>query len=864
MNILNKLTIKHLTMNKKRTIVTIIGVLLSTALMVGIGLLLSTYREVSIDQIIERRGNYHVVFENMDASKVDIIKNNSNVSYVYTKNTIGYALIEENPYVSKPFYKLIQASNNYLKELHLKEGRYPENDQEIVISDHIRSLTGLKHNIGDTLKMTLGTRLVDDYPILDDYYHYGETFKADGKTVSYKIVGIVERDKYENYSDPGFSVFTYDDNLKENITTYIRYKNPGKSFDITETLAKNLNIPNKCNGETTCYDGVSYNDGLISMYGGSRYNNIISSLKSVLAIMLSVVSLGCIIVIYNSFAISVMERKKQFGLFSSIGATKSQLRKTVFFEALVVSMIGIPLGILSAYIGIGVVIMLMNSLIANVFKVTFHLCTYPIFIIIPILFMIITIFVSAFIPARKASKITPIEAIRLNDDIKIKGKKVKTPKIIRKIFGIEGDIALKNIKRNKRKYRITIASLFISIVMFVSFSDFMNYFFSGADSYTNLPEYDIRVIYDKSTSDKRTVEELKNNELIEEAVEAVHLYYYANSPLTKMYSDKYLEFLDETEIQNNSEYIGIDMIVLDQASFKAYLKKIGKTKEKPVLLNKFNGIVYNEASRQSKNLKRYKNNAEKVQIDIFEDTFDEKKHLADSENYYEEKQLILTIKDYYISEKSNLAINDYLSNTNPILIVSEVLLEKQLNELPECDLLLKTNDVDALDKKITDLIDADKLKNATKFNVAEEVKMVRNLIIMSKILVYGFVSLVTLIGVTSVFNTINTSIALRRKEFAMLRSMGLTPRGFNKILYFESIFVGLKSLLYGLSFALIVILLLHISMSGVVVFDSIMIPYKSILITIVGVFIIVIITMLYASRKIKNENILEAIREENI
>ena len=150
------------------------------------------------------------------------------------------------------------------------------------------------------------------------------------------------------------------------------------------------------------------------------------------------------------------------------------------------------------------------------------------------------------------------------------------------------------------------------------------------------------------------------------------------------------------------------------------------------------------------------------------------------------------------------------------------------------------------------------------YNVKEDLKLITNIVIVVKILLYGFISLVTLIGVTSVFNTINTSINLRRKEFSMLRSIGLTPNGFNKILYFESLFFGLKSLLYGIPVSLIVILLLHNSFGTINSFKQVLIPWKSILIAIIGVFVIVLISMMYASSKINKENILEALREENI
>lgn len=855
MNILNKLTIKHLTMNKKRTVVTIIGVLLSTALMVGIGLLLSTFREMMINEAISYKGNYHVSFTHIDSDKIDIIKNNSNVDYAYTSSLLGYSQIKDNSYEYKPYYKVLAADDNYFKELTLKKGRLPKNDQEIVISSHLEELTGIKHNIGDTLDINLSVREADGNLVTDAALEENEVLKEIGKKVTYHIVGIVDRDKYESYSDPGFSIFTYGKDLKENTTIYLRYKKPNKAYDITENIAKTLDLNDLCSSELVCYDEVGYNDSLLSLYGASQYDNIGNSLGSILTIMLSIVSVGCIIVIYNSFAISVMERKKQFGLFSSIGATKSQLRKTVFFEAIIISVIGIPLGILSAYIGIGVVISIMNNLLTGFYDGTFHLCTYPIFIIIPVIFMIVTIFVSAFLPARKASKITPIEAIRLNDDIKIKGKKIKTPKFINKLFGIEGVLALKNIKRNKKKYRITIASLFISIVMFIFFSGFLTYAFRGTESYVDIPSYDFAIGYDKDKSDINSVKELKGNELVDEVIEYSFASFVIDNSYTKMFTTKYSKFMKD-RIDESSKYSDANIVVMNDEDFKSYLNELGFKESKPVLFNRYQGINYNGKNRKSKIFTKYDINTNKVPLKLYDQTF--------KDDGTEQNELQMTISDYYISSEENMVLSDYTPATGAIIIMSETDYFKTQEYYAARLIVIKSNDVKKLDDKIDGLIENDKLVDAQNYNLYENYKMINNLILMLKILVYGFIALVTLIGVTSVFNTINTSIALRRKEFAMLRSMGLTPKGFNKILYFESIFVGLKSLLYALPCAFGLILLLHFSMSDVVEFEGILIPYISVLISIVGVFIIVLITMMYASSKIKHENILDAIREENI
>ena len=136
MNILNKLTIKHLKQNKKRTVVTIIGIILSTALMVGIGLLFATVRDNAIKSIEKNNGSHHVLIK-IPSDKLEIIKSNKTIKTYKYKSSLGYAKVDgiENDY--KPYIEIFNASKNYLDNLELIEGRLPKNSNEIVISDSL-------------------------------------------------------------------------------------------------------------------------------------------------------------------------------------------------------------------------------------------------------------------------------------------------------------------------------------------------------------------------------------------------------------------------------------------------------------------------------------------------------------------------------------------------------------------------------------------------------------------------------------------------------------------------------------------------------------------------------------------------------
>lgn len=850
MSVLNRLTIKNLRLNKKRTIVTIIGIILSTALMVGIGLLFSSFQDLMIRDTIGYNGKYEANYSDVDLDKLNNIKN-KNFTYFYEK-PIGFSKIESsNEY--KPYMYITSVNKEYFNELKLVDGSFPKNENEIVISNHVITNGGLNYKVGDIVTFTYGSRNIDgDITLANSELVDGEDLTNEG-TYTYKIVGIVDRSNFESYSASGYTAFTVDVNSdKGNVNLYVMFNKNKKIIKQSEELAKELNY----NGD------INYNSTLLALYGESTYGNVMSSMGGMMIIMLSLVSIGCIIVIYNSFAISVMERKKEFGLLSSIGATKRQLSHTVFFEAVVVGVIGIILGILGAYIGIGCVILIINNLISDMLEYKLHLVTNPLFIIIPVIFMIIVIGVSAFIPSRRASKVSPIEAIRQNDDIKINKKKIRTSKLALKLFGIEGEIALKNIKRNKKKYRVTIVSLFISIVLFISFSSYMNYTLNTASSVMGEVPYDYQISYfgDDSNNDKEALDKI--NEIVKNSdVKEYVSYSVSNLSIigNYTYSDEYLDFYksaygdDGIKALNNLKYQYISIYILDDNSYNKYKKLIGLDKDSVILLNKFKGVSYGNNKRVNYNIPVINNGNINIKICNFDDNDED----VDTTKYCNKN-----IDNIFVTNKSFDLIEEFSYMDDFKLIVNKKLYDSisdssthytQFNIISD-----NTNNIDKLTK------DLDKYSNVNYTNIKEAMKQANNLILVVKILMYGFISLVTLIGVTSVFNTISTSMALRKREFAVLRSIGLTNRGFNKILFFESLFFGMKSLIFAIPVSIGITVLIHYALADMVSISTIIIPWKYIIISIVSVFVIVLLTMMYSTSKIKKHNIIEQIREENI
>lgn len=872
MNILNKLTVKHLLMNKKRTLVTIIGIILSTSLMVGIGMIFSSFFDYSVREIESTTGKYHVKLYNIESKDSKYIKNNHQIESYTFFQALGYSYLKDGKNEYKPYLYLLGVDDSYYKDLTLTSGRFPKNNNEILLSDHILINGKVKYNLGDEIKLELGYRVneTEEIPLtsLTTTYEKSERLQT-FTTKTYTVVGFVERSTFEPYSFPGYTVYTKLDEkdlIKDKtLMTRILYKNPKGVYDKTNNIIKN-----------TCNDNCKefYNNNLLSMYGESKFHSVNSFYQKIMFVVLSLITIGCTIVIYNSFAISVMERKKQFGLFSSIGATKKQIRHTVIFEAIIVGTIGIVIGILAGIIGIDIVLKITNSKLPDMFNEEIRLAVYPIFIIIPVIYMIITILASAFIPAHRASKISPIEAIRLNDDIKVSKRKIKTNPLTRILFGIEGELALKNIKRNKKKYRITIISLIISIVLFVAFSTFLEYGTKSSSYYFENKNYDISIT--TSEENRETIKTALNNLSPEELFDYNNYMSYLKIDNIKNQMTKDFVKTYTSSAEDFSLYI--EWLILDQNQYSDFLKKSNLNSEdftgskvKPIIINSITHHDYNNGKVNK--MKVFNKNNIIKNVNIIDYCY------PDGENQIEVNLLTdidITISNYipkiieYDLNTIKLVINDKMYQTlknNTEKEIKKYIKDFKFKNNADSHILAVTKNSTKVEKELTKELRKNNLIDGEDYwlsNISSDKEKEQNLLFVTKMFLYGFISLVTLIGVTSVLNTINTSMSLRAKEFAILRSIGITPKGFNKMIAYESIIYGLKALLYGLPISLIVIYIFHVVFADIVAFSDILIPYNAILISVVAVFVIVFFTMMYATRKIKKANIIDTIREENI
>ena len=844
MNILNELTIKNLKLNKKRTIVTIVGIVLSVALICAVAGMVTSFQATLVNIAITDGGNRHLTIENVSKKDLKYFTNNSHVKSMYLSESFGYAKVDNinkyKPYAYVVGYTKSAFDNTTLK---LVSGRLPENNKEIIVSVPFKNSAKVK--IGDTISLDIGKRVCTDGTILNQSNPYfveeGETdlcheYITDTSKHEYKIVGITERLNYniEGYSAPGYTLITKIDNVSDNINVSLLFKDAKYYKEYINNIA-NDNDLNKYN--------ITLNDELLRWSGASLSDRTMNMLYAVAGVVIGIIILTSVFVIKNSFDIANQEKKKMYGMLSSIGATSKQIKKNVLHEGFILGLIGIPLGILSGIFADYILVIIINYIgNFNDVKFVFSISIWP--VILSIILGVVTIYLSVVRAAKKSSKIAPIEAIRNNNEIKINSKKIKSSKIVDKLFGVGGGIAYKNLKRNKKRNRTTIISIVISVAVFISLSSFLSYGFKLTNQYYQDANYDIQ-LYLRDTNEEESKKII--NDIIK--MDNVSRYSIIRSmsmifDYKKYYNEDVLEYFDGVED------LSLRIMSVGEEEFKRILKenKISDTNfdYKGLLIDK--NIFYQEGSKNYKevnllDLNKFKTvtgsiNNKDLNIEILKRIDNS---LMGFQKVYSETPTIIVSDEFY----------DYIvSNYN-------------VNATDSRSLYIKSTDAEKLESLIKEYLLDENINNYSLFNIETEAKAQRSLITLVAIFLYGFIIVISLIGVTNIINTISTNMNLRRREFAMLKSIGMTKNEFNKMINLESIMYSTKALIIGIPLGLLGSFAIYKAFANGSDYGFIF-PWQAILIAIFVVYILVSLIMYFALRKTKSENIIDTIKDENI
>lgn len=884
--LLKRLTQKSLKMNRKRTIVTIIGIILATALITAVATMAVTFQWSLVEYEKSVSGDFHYGFMDVPEEELEHIRQNRNVESYYETENIGYSLLEGGANVDKPYLFLVAMDDKAMTNstVDLVDGRLPENEHEVVISKHVKTNGGVDYKVGDTLTLNIGLRQDSDGQTLwqSDSYIEGESLLPE-QTEEYTVVGITQRLSYkvEDYSAPGYTVITHLEDDKESALSnpnntrniYARYTSWGlhhRSQVTAELMGVEPELMDKFMFHTEQLTEAEWNEveNLYQLKSNSYLMNYetldfressLVMLYSVAFIVILIIVFTSVFCIRNSFAISITEKMKQYGMLASVGATPRQIKKNVFYEASVLGTIAIPVGLASGVFATWVVVEIIDRFLSGGlrFGLVFH--TSGLAIIAGALIAGITIFLSAVYPAKRAAKVSPIAAMNGNEDVRIRGGEVQSPAWVKKLFGMGGTIAYKNMKRNRKKYRVSVISIAVSVTIFIALHSFIQTAFQSVNYYVNNGGYNMRIWLNDWSESETDIQK----SIVENGVNQAAILRWSSmlvDPKSIPYTTEAMEY-NQSEIEVS--YTEIPVLSVGERAYKDYVKELGLNYE--TVMNQ--AILINESYTQMDGKYIAFDNTKYKKGDVVEGVFQ---------------------KTYGTDEKGNPVDEEGkamdMSNTETITIAAvtnQLPYSMERNYYPAGVLVVSDSCMDAhaplgrgnYAEVRYDCEDPDEFQNILEQEYSIETSEISNLeqerrdqgsfCLVVAIFLYGFIAVISLIGITNIFNTITTSMELRSKEFAMLRSIGMTSREFEHMIRMESVFYGTKALVIGIALGWLLSYLIYYKMSDGIA-TGYQMPVIGILISITAVFLLLAGIMRYSIHKIRKQNIIETIRQDNV
>ena len=904
MSIFTKLTQRYLSKNKTRTIVTLIGIIVSMALFTAViegaysGYQFLKNREIAVT------GEWQVIMNNVNEEGLEEVKTNKQIEKYENVYTLGWAEVA-NENDGKP-YLLVQSlgdTEHALFPINLVSGRMPEKEDEILLPENFIANAKEKYQVGDTITLETGQRFIEKEQLSENTpYQEKESLKNTTKH-TFTIVGIMERLPFEieEFSCPGYTCITngfHTDNQKLFLTIH----SPSKMQDFLM--------------RQTISDSYVPHSDLLRFYGAFKASGERSVLIGLTTVLVLLIAYGSISLIYNSFSISISERIRQFGIMRSIGASNRQIRRMVLFEAFLLAIIGIVLGIIVGCVGIGVTLAwVQNNFIVNITNkvgLGLRLVISPLPILIAVLICLVTTIVAAYIPAYKAIHKSAIEAIRQSDEIIIKPNEVKTTKLTQKLFGFAGVMATKNFKRNKRKYRSTILSLALSVILFISAASLTQYV-SRMLLIQSSNDHKMNVMYNVYTDEQEDVAQRFN---MIKAIPEIQ-----NIAITqKIFDEVYIQrnyIASEYWTAENQQYlrrikdavgVNVELIFVDDDTFQNLCKQnkidsssyFDETSPKGLLYNHVIQQFIRENKAIARDVSVIDTDANNVPMFVREYKEIEgyaslhEPYIKDGKQYYlfypieyiEEmkgyENLDLRKAKLYPVEEIDIDIplvagaqikeNLFTLSRNTMQLIYPRSMATTLFTNTDTNYIKRLSNPEIGIQTDNHAIVTQKLEKIKKDNgwSADQIydfdrdrQNNRMFILVINVFSYGFILLIGVISIANVFNTISTNIILRRKEFAMLRSVGMSEKGFQRMLNYECLIYGGRSLAIGLPISFIFSFFIHYVINQMVQVDY-FIPYISVLFAIAMVFVVVFITMLYTTRKIRRNNVIEELRIENI
>ncbi|CQR55922.1 ABC transporter permease [Paenibacillus riograndensis] len=879
------LTGKYIKGQKKRSLLTIFGIILSVTLLTSIGTIGMSYWDKSVRQTLRDFGDYHVSLNGISGEAVPKVKNNATVKSAGVISREGYAVIKEanekekkeDPFAAPYRYlnvKEYDASAMNMLQSQLDSGRYPENPNEIILPSSSLSYFSEKPKLGETITLNLGIRKVAStgenkkiYGLGDYGWDLDETFQAQSQK-EYTVVGFMKPSSTGGWSSRYiFPAITFNDNKSidnnKNYFIYVKMKSLNNIKKKTEDLMSSLQLSNVEQGSAMQLDResyienvrIEYNNELLKLYGKSTYEGVNNSLTLAFTAVITIIMICTIAMIYNIFHISVLERISQFGMLRCIGATPAQIRKIVLQEAALLSLIGIPIGILTGTLFMKVLFYNISLLTLGFLNDMRMVISAPVLITAGLLGLL-SVFLSAIGPAKQAARVSPLEALKNVGSTKVERiTKIKKSLLVKTLFGIVGQFASRNLHRNKKRFRITAFSMIISIILFIVFSGLVGFIQQTTPISGMQYSYSLSYNGPSGRIDDTVYKHIAKLNAVEQAYKFYNNQVMAIIPKDKI-NPKYYELNKNRYVVSEGEGYRTDNNYLtsygdnglDALKSKLITGKIDKEK-----MNQENGVIVQQ----------------KISM-----TTDKGKQLILDQTHFKvgDHIKIRTFdrgqKGYQTVTVVGIVDQDLLSKEyTSSHVVSFITTPKVYSNIMGSDIYSRIfilANPDISNHMITDYLKSLPEKDAG-FNYTdkvEELAKAKNDAKTFSIFFYGFIGVIVLIAFLNIINTVSTNLILRTNEFATLKAIGMTQKEVRKMIILEGVFYGLFSAVIGIILGTALDYGIHLLFMGALDADWVF-PWYSIGIAFAGSMITTILATIGPMYRLNKVSIVDALRSVN-
>lgn len=868
MNIIQKVTWKSLRNNKRRTVVTILGVTICVSMLTAICVITTSLHDVLLRSTIKSHGIMEIGFSNMEEEIANKVIKDKRINQSMRISEVGYFDEKESPIQ----LFAMDFKHPQLQGITLIKGTFPTNEQELVISHSVSKQMG-NVGVGDALTLPLYNQVyVEDEQNLEDIL-----VREELGSYTYQITGIVEGDSISSSNGGMYVLSDYESCDFKNSKTNVSFNllNRANFYEQYEDLVT----------EYKAEDNFSNSSYL--MLQGVDKSGFLTTIIPVLLILVGIVLLGGVSLIYNAFSISLSERSRYLGMLSSIGATKQQKRNSVLYEACIIGIVAIPLGMFAGIVGIAITFFILNPYVAGAIGITnvsFEMVIHPLLLLITGLFCVLVLGLSAWIPAHRASKITAISAIQQNKDIKIRPRDVKTSTLTRNVFGFEAELGLKNMKRNRTRYISTLSSLIICIILFMCAQFSSVSMMSATSMMQNYTDADILINFyandgtivdmnQKELHELRTLKSVKHSLLYGEDN---HFNLVDGVALTSELK-AYLKQQQPEEIRSNygvsdgqPVYPMVLLQILSDEDFEQYCKEIGSD------VSLYDGKSASVVAVNQRDMVEFKEDEKTYRsmtlMDVQEgDTIPLTSNMVDVDvPLLDETPVLLHIasvtnqEPFFNKRQSNEAELLFVCNSKSYEYISNQMITKgYLPSSPFYEMQLIGNDINRLQEDVYGLEQQFPYPMSINDVAKQRLENTQRNIFFNTML-YGFVALILLVCIANIINSISTSINLRKREFAMIKSVGITKRKFNQMICFETLFYGIKAIVYGVPIGLLMIMIIYKVFMGGIFYFPLIVPIQTYIIMMIGIMVLLFTTVCYSLHKISGDNIVETIRKESI